>query len=227
MNFRDVELLSAYLDGQLNPSDSARLESRLKSDSNLRRVMDDLRAARGLLRQLPERKAPRNFTLTRKMIGAKPPLPRAYPTFRFASAFAMVLLLLTFAVNGLAPGIYFGAAAPAAPAFGMGGGGGEPEALEAPAATEAPAAMEAPAAEPSLEMQVVPTEGLPSAEDSSRIAETPQPKIQESDQVQQDQVQVRNDAVIPVSWQLGLAVVILLSGLVAILLRQSSIRKWR
>ncbi len=53
MNFRDVELLSAYLDGQLNPSDANRLESRLSSDPDLRAVMDDLRAARGLLRQLP------------------------------------------------------------------------------------------------------------------------------------------------------------------------------
>ena len=29
--FRDIEQLSAYLDGQLSPSDSARLESRLAS----------------------------------------------------------------------------------------------------------------------------------------------------------------------------------------------------
>ena len=30
MNQRDLELLSAYLDGELNPSDSTRLESRLQ-----------------------------------------------------------------------------------------------------------------------------------------------------------------------------------------------------
>ena len=64
MNQRDLELLSSYLDGQLKPSDSARLEARLSSDADLRSVLDDLRAARGLLRQLPMRKAPRNFTLT-------------------------------------------------------------------------------------------------------------------------------------------------------------------
>ena len=44
MNPRDLELLSAYLDGQLNPSDSARLESRLASDESLRAVLNDLRA---------------------------------------------------------------------------------------------------------------------------------------------------------------------------------------
>ena len=57
MNQRDVELLSAYLDGQLKPSDSARLESRLKSEPELVSVMDDLRAARNLLRRLPQRRA--------------------------------------------------------------------------------------------------------------------------------------------------------------------------
>ena len=57
MNFRDVELLSAYLDGQLSPSDSIRLESRLASDQNLQAVMDDLRTARGLLRHLPQRRS--------------------------------------------------------------------------------------------------------------------------------------------------------------------------
>ena len=69
MNSRDLELLSSYLDGQLKPSESARLERRLASEPDLRSVLDDLRAARGLLRQLPVRKAPRNFTLTPKMVG--------------------------------------------------------------------------------------------------------------------------------------------------------------
>ena len=73
MNFRDVELLSSYLDGQLKLSDSARLERRLSLDPDLRAVLDDLRSARGLLRQLPMRKAPRNFTLTPKMVGKNPP----------------------------------------------------------------------------------------------------------------------------------------------------------
>ncbi len=57
-SFRDIELLSAYLDGQLDSKESARLESRLKSDESLRAVLDDLRAARGILRQLPQRRAP-------------------------------------------------------------------------------------------------------------------------------------------------------------------------
>lgn len=172
MNFRDVELLSTYLDGQLNPSDSARLESRLKTDPELVAIMDDLRAARGLLRQLPGRRAPRNFTLTPKMAGVKPPLPRAYPIFRFASVFAALLFFLSYATNLVAPRL---SAASAPYGYGVGGGSGggcgdeEPceaapalEVAPAPqesfAATEAPVATEAPMGteDPALAMTEVP-----------------------------------------------------------------------
>ena len=56
-NFRDIEQLSLYLDGQLNSSDSKRLESRLTSDPELVSALNDIRAARGILRKLPARKA--------------------------------------------------------------------------------------------------------------------------------------------------------------------------
>src|SRR5512139_2880757 len=78
MNNRDIELLSAYLDGELKPSHSIKLEARLKTDPELASVLNDLRVTRTLLRKLPSRKAPRNFTLTRKMVGLNPPLPRTY-----------------------------------------------------------------------------------------------------------------------------------------------------
>src|ERR671922_2098405 len=103
MNRRDIELLSSYLDGQLKPSETARLEARLSTDPSLRAVLDDLRSARGLLRQLPMRKAPRNFTLTPKMVGKNPPLPRSYPAFRFVTALATLMFFFTFGLNFLAP----------------------------------------------------------------------------------------------------------------------------
>src|SRR5690242_16391956 len=149
MNQRDLELLSSYLDGQLKSSDSARLEARLSSDADLRSVLDDLRAARGLLRQLPMRKAPRNFTLTPKMVGKNPPLPRSYPAFRFVTALASLMLFFTLGLNFVVPQMK------AQSNFGFGyGGGGAPDVFSAQApaaesalATEAPAA-EAPAEEP-------------------------------------------------------------------------------
>jgi hypothetical protein len=140
-SFHDVELLSAYLDGQLSRVDSARLESRIKTDPGLRSVYDDLRQSRALLRKLPARRAPRNFTLTPRMAGIKPPLPRTFPIFRLASTLAAILFFFGYAVNLSVPAIAAMRAAAPAPAFGMGGGGGAPEepALEmAPAPTDAP-----------------------------------------------------------------------------------------
>src|SRR5258706_12657336 len=79
--FQDIELLYSYLDGQLTPSDSARLELRLKSYPELASALDDLRATGGILRKLPLRKAPRNFVLSSKLVGVKLPLPRTYTFF--------------------------------------------------------------------------------------------------------------------------------------------------
>ncbi|HEY9151358.1 MAG TPA: hypothetical protein VIN60_00615 [Anaerolineales bacterium] len=147
MNPRDLELLSAYLDGQLNPSDSARLKSRLASDESLRAVLDNLRATRNLLRQLPSRRAPRNFTLTPQMAGIKPPTPRAVLVFRFASAFATFLFIITFVLNGL---LSFSVAAPAPAAFNaaapMSAQEAAPLAGIAPTETSAPRLMAAPLA---------------------------------------------------------------------------------
>lgn len=223
MKRRDLELLSSYLDGQLSPSDSARLEARLASDPNLRTVMDDLREARTLLRRLPSRKAPRNFTLTREMVGQTPPMPRAYPAFRFVTALATLLLFFTVGLNFLAPQM-----ASQAPMFGRGGGGGDTEtfATEAPdqvPAAEAPA-TEAPAEEPFVQLVPMPTETL-TAEDSSRIAETPAEKNGLTEEP------AAREGIpapfIPPLWQLVLAGIIVIGALFMILMRQSAANRWR
>lgn len=225
MNRRDIELLSAYLDGQLKPSDSTRLESRLKSDPELVAVMDDLRAARNLLRRLPQRRAPRNFTLTRKMVGQNPPMPRAYPFFRFATTLATLLLFFTFGLNFFAPQLT------AAPGPGTGGGEGadlfsQSQPADAPAAAEAPA-TEAPA-EPSVELAPLPT-FMPTL-DSERNTEPPIEKIDATgNAVAQDQAPVANEAPAPVStaWQIALAGIALLGALLMLLMRQSAFQRWR
>jgi hypothetical protein len=238
MNRRDLELLSSYLDGQLKPSDSARLEARLSSNAELRAVLSDLRSARGLLRQLPMRKAPRNFTLTPKMVGKNPPLPRSYPAFRFVTALASLLLFFTLGLNFLAPQL-----ASQSPAFGM-GGGGAPEVFSAqepaPAATEAAAedafateapALEAPAAEPPAELLPQPTL---STTESERELEEPSEKQGVTGEAA-DQAQVQNAPTspgeparpVPPAWQVILAGVALLSGLVMLLMRQAAADRWR
>ncbi len=237
MKQRDLELLSSYLDGQLKPSDSARLEARLSTDPNLRAVLDDLRGARGLLRQLPMRKAPRSFKLTPKMVGKNPPLPRAYPAFRFVTALATLLLFFTVGLNFLAPQM-----ASQLPLYGM-GGGGAPESFsaQAPAATEAPAteapAMEAPAAtEPPAALVPLPT-GTLSAQDTARSAiETPSEKngvTEEPDVLSQAPVQNAQPSQaaapqpVPPVWQILLAGIALLSAFTMFLMRRLAADRWR
>lgn len=249
-NFRDIENLSAYLDGQLNASDAAQVEARLKADPELASAMNDLRAARGILRKLPARKAPRNFTLTRKMVGLKPPMPGSYPLFRFATVFAAILFMCSFTANTVTPFFSFGfggAAAPAAaPSMGMGGGGcDEPcEAAAAESAMEEPAATEEAfmqAAEPVTEepapMDVAPVvtaESAPLATETVRIAETPATKEGEPEAAAQDQASetanqapVEEEAPAPFNWTLLFLVISLAGGVILWVMRQTAKRKWR
>ncbi len=135
MNFHDAELLSTYLDGQLGPSERARVEARLVTDAEMRRLLADLQATRTLLRALPQRKAPRNFTLQPKKQRLVAPTPRAFPVLRFASVLASAIFLGTVALNGLAPLAANRLAAAPAASYGM-GGGGAPEAVATPGPTE-------------------------------------------------------------------------------------------
>src|SRR5689334_11289859 len=112
------ELLSAYLDNQLGGVERAALERSLAGDTALRAELEELRAVRQLLRELPALTPPRSFT-----ISAEQARPRALPLFgwlRMGSALATVLLMLTFlpallaGVGGSAAPMAAGAPPPAA-----------------------------------------------------------------------------------------------------------------
>ena len=240
MKQRDLELLSSYLDGQLGSADSARLEARLRTDPELRSVLQDLRGTRSLLRQLPMRKAPRNFTLTPKMVGKNPPLPRSYPVFRFAAALASILLFFTIGLNFVSQQAAF------AP-VGRGGGGGPETIMQAaPAATQPPAALpaateapatQAPAQAPSIGMAPLSTATAP-AEDtantltSSASKEAVTENATESAFAQPPEVQVQPVQAAEVKTvspllQWILAGVALISLFVMAMMRQLSFSRWR
>jgi hypothetical protein len=178
------------------------------------------------------RKAPRNFTLTPKMVGKNPPLPRAYPAFKFVTTLATLLLFFAVGANYLAPQM-----ASQSPAFGM-GGGGAPEvfsAEEAPA-IEAPAATEAPAEEPSAQLVPLPTATASSAEDSARIAETPSEKngvtgeggLENQPEAQNPpSAQAKVPQPVPPLWQILLAGIALLGALTMLLMRRLAADRWR
>lgn len=101
--FREIELLSASLDGELAPRDVARLAARMKSEPELAAIATDLKLARGLLRRAPKRRAPRNFTLRLGMRGVRAPTPRSVPVFSWASAVAAVIFIFTLGGSLLRP----------------------------------------------------------------------------------------------------------------------------
>ena len=102
-SIRDAEELSAYLDNQLPVADLARLETRLASEPPLKEILKDLQEARALLKKTPMQRVPRNFYLTAKMAGVRPPMPRSLPVFRLASVAAAIILFLSFAGNLINP----------------------------------------------------------------------------------------------------------------------------
>jgi hypothetical protein len=156
MRFRDAEALSAYLDHQLSDFEAARIEKRLAADADLRAVLNDLRLARGLVRQTPRRRAPRDFTLRATDQRVTAPQPRAVPMLRLAGALASMLFVAAAAANALSPLDARTLTEAPAPAFGVGGGGGPGEA-EPP---EESLALSAPADTAPVEPTVSAQEGL-------------------------------------------------------------------
>lgn len=220
--FREIEQLSAYLDGQLNTSELKRMESRLNSDTELVAVLNDLRAARGILRELPKRKAPRNFTLTRQMVGMKPPLPRSYPLLRLATVFAALLFVFSFSANALSPYVSF--SAPQAPVFGLGGGCEEP-CGGGPAIAEEPAA-EAPMLEMAPQEDGAEGESARAPEPTMDAMQTPKDSGADS-APQENQVEAKSEAPVSAVWLVTFLVIGLLGAAVMWFMRLSALRKWR
>jgi anti-sigma factor RsiW len=88
---KDLERLSAYLDGALDARQASQLEQRLKVDSRLSDGLRQLNTTRAVLRQAPQRRVPRNFTLLPAIAGA--PARRGW-SFSMMSAAATLLLVV-------------------------------------------------------------------------------------------------------------------------------------
>lgn len=165
------------------------------------------------------------------MAGIKPPLPRSYPVFRFASAFAAILLFFTYATNILSRvALPFGAAAPAAMEMQTGVGGGEPEDMQRDQSgggcdsctAEATVMAEAPMA--------------PSEKSPPEPLATPAPTEAEQSFAQQSQLEVE-PAPVPGSrvlifpapwnsWQAILFIIACLAGGIALIIRLVVERRW-
>ena len=113
---RDLERLSAYLDGECSSKEAAKLEARLQVEPRLRQALEELRATVGLMRALPEVPPPRSFALTPEMVGVKQ--RRAYPALRLATALASIAFVTLIGLDALTTVIMpLAGALPAAPAM--------------------------------------------------------------------------------------------------------------
>lgn len=112
---RDFERLSAYLDDALDPKDRNQFEMRLRAEPALASALKDLDVTRALIRRVPQRRAPRSFTLTPAMAGVDQ--KRAFGgwnSLNLVSAAATLMLVVVLAGDFWAGGfLASGAGAPA------------------------------------------------------------------------------------------------------------------
>lgn len=99
---RELELLSAYLDDELRPSQRQALEARLEHEPDLREQLQILRKTKVMVGYLPQLRAPRHYTLTPEMVTVRPQKKQPlFATMRLASALAAFLLIVSFGVEFL------------------------------------------------------------------------------------------------------------------------------
>ncbi len=100
-NDKQQEVLSAYLDNQLAPAERDDLEKQLTLNSDLQNELAEMRAWQQQMRDLPLRRAPRNFTLDPSLYNRaqRQSISRAYPMLRTATVFTALLLVISLAAN--------------------------------------------------------------------------------------------------------------------------------
>ena len=152
---RDIELISAYIDSRLSPSENDSVRARCKSEPQFKQLLDELTYTRRLLQALPQKRAPRNFTLSPEKVRFPRRAIWLQPALSFVSIAAAVMLVVVFSSSYLLGGARSSApreAVPEAamlmaedssagispsaiinwdPVLGMGGGGGDSASKEA------------------------------------------------------------------------------------------------
>lgn len=102
LSSKDWELISAYLDNELNPRDKARVEERLKTRPEYKEALDGLHRTKVILQKAPVRKVPRNFTLTAADVQPVK-VARWIPAMQWSSVAVALVAVFLFAYQ-LVPG---------------------------------------------------------------------------------------------------------------------------
>jgi hypothetical protein len=96
----DWQLFSAYLDNQLSDKEMCQVEERLRTDPDCRQTLELLRRTSLMLRSLPVRRVPRNFTLSAHSFQKKI-IPSYSWVLSYSSAASALLLAAVFALDFL------------------------------------------------------------------------------------------------------------------------------
>ncbi len=162
LNDADLELVSAYIDGEVTPEERATLEARMEREPALRAALEELQATVQLVHELPRMAPPRSFTIDPASV--RPRWASAFGWLRLGSALAAVLLALTvtFDLAGSRGSGMANTSAPAAAVMsdqpaGSAANVGANETTSAPTAKEGIAAPESSAASSAAGSQPTPT----------------------------------------------------------------------
>ena len=95
------EALNAYLDDALELEQRQQVESDLAQDADLKAELDQMRLLQQQMRQLPQRRVRRNFTLDPALFGRpqREPLIQVYPVLRTATVLAAFVFIFALAAN--------------------------------------------------------------------------------------------------------------------------------
>lgn len=93
---KELETITAFLDGELSLKEKAHFEERLEQSPAMQSMLNQQAALKSALRMLPVLKAPRNFTLTRAEAQQAKRGTFLQPMFGWASAISALLLAVVF-----------------------------------------------------------------------------------------------------------------------------------
>jgi hypothetical protein len=97
LNRKELELISAYLDGQLPEAQRRQLRQRMAQDAAFKQAFEDLRLTRLALRSAPKIKRRRSFTLSPEMVGQRTRVFGLQAASRLVAVVATVMLAVVFA----------------------------------------------------------------------------------------------------------------------------------
>lgn len=99
MNEKDLSYINGYLDNTLTGQEMLAFADKMAADPEIRAELADIALVKRVIKELPVKKPPRNYILTRAMAAEsrKPGiLERLFPMFRTAGVVASLALIFTF-----------------------------------------------------------------------------------------------------------------------------------